>query len=399
MELLLCLSQQENTHPYRFSGTGIQVYTFEEVLYHIYHNWKQSVDDITSPGLITWVHETLGLSRIAAKMKDIARMDSFTELVQAFLRITPYFDESEIIELIPQLKRWEQRLEWETYKERADDLMNRGEPSKAISLYRRALGYDENIQILNNLGIAYMQLEAYEDALEYFERAIGLEENNWELYMHYGEALILAGNLDEASKILDGVLAKLAPESAKPDILYLRGELALKHGKMSDAIKYFEGAIAASKAVASTMETATENQYVFRLADVYVKRRQIEKALDVLAEFAPDKENNLAALIKSAELHSMSDNLPAAIAAINKGIAIKPSHVELWVRLAQYHRLNYNLENANEAISKALVLDPSNERARLESARIQKGMGRTKSYQELLKGILREFKGRYREVN
>ena len=390
MSLLLCLSQIENTHPYRFSGTGVQVYTFEEVLYHVYHNWKQSVDDITSPGLAVWVHETLGLSRIATKMKEIARTESsFTELVQAFLRITPYFSESEIEEITPHLKRWEQRLEWETYKERADDMMNRNEPDKAIPLYRRALSYDENIKILNNLGIAYMQLEAYPDALQYFERATGLESDNWELCMNYSEALILAGNLDEASKTLDMLSAGLAPASAKPDILYLRGELMLKQGAIQDAIKYFEEAITASP----------ENQYVFRLADVYAMRRQYEKALDVLAEFVPNMDTNLLCLIKAADLHSRADNLPAAIAAINKGVAIKPSHVELWVRLARYHRLNYNLESANEAIEKALLLDSGNERARLESARIQKGMGRTKSYQELLKGILREFKARYREVN
>jgi len=387
MELLLCVSQQPNETPYRFTGTGIQVYSFEEVLYHVYHHWKQSVDDISAPNLVSWVQDTLGLSFIATKMKDIAQVESFSERMLSFLALVEYFNEAELLELKPQLERWEKRLEWETYKERADDLMRRGEPSKAIALYRRALQFDENVPLLNNLSVAYMQIEAYETACMYLEQAQKLEPGNWELTLHYSEALIAAGRLEDAAKAIDHISAT-SPDSADGDILYLRGELSLKMGQSTESIAFFERAIALSQ----------EEQYVFRLADVYATRRQFEKALDILAQFIPEKESNLTCLMKEAELHNLADNLPSAISAIQKATEIKPGHLELWVRLARYHRLNYNIPKAEEAIAKALAIDASNERAVLENARIQKNMGRTKAYQQLLKGILAEFKTRYREV-
>ena len=382
-------------------------------MYHVYHYWKQSVDDVTAPGLSSWVGDTLGLSFIASKIKEIARVEPFSERMLTFLRITPYFSEEELTALSSELLRWERRLEWETYKERADDLISRGEPDKAITLYRRALQYDENVFILNNLGVAYMQVEAHGEACRCFKRAIELEADtgngepagrsgaagrsesagksdvNWKLMLHYSEALIAHGRFDEALRTIStgtGLSGASAPAEAEADILYLRGELAAGLGNTDEAIEYLEQAIAISCA----------DEYVFRLADIYASRRQFEKALEVLSRIKGDKP---ACLMKVAEMHNLSDNLPAAITAIKKAIVIRPGYGELWVRLARYHRLNYDLPKAEEAIIKALTLDASSERARLEAARIQKNMGKTKAYQELLKGILAGFKSRYREVN
>ena len=408
MKLILCVSQQENTTPYRFSGTGIQVYTFEEVLYHVYHYWKQSVDDITSPHLTSWIHDSLELSFLAAKIKDIALMELFSQRMLAFLGIVDYFSKKELEELKPHLERWEKRLEWETYKERADDLVERGEPDKAIPLYRRALQFDENIPVLNNLSVAYMQVENYEDACRYLKQALKLEQhldknpdngiyrhgrkNSRQLLLHYAEALIHAGRLEEGAATIDSAAA-ISPEKANGDILYLRGELSLRKGQFPEAISYFEQAVDLSDNISS------KDQYVFRLSDAYISKRQFEKALEILAEYIPNREQNLLCLVKEAELHHLVNNLHAAIQSVKKAIEIKPNYIELWVRLAKYHCLNYDLPKAEEAVSKALSLDASNERARLESARIKKGMGHTKAYQQLLKGILAEFKGRYREAH
>lgn len=395
MNLLLATSQTENKHPYRFAGTGIQVYSFEEAMYHVYHHWKQSIDDITAPGLAAWVHDSLGLTFVAAKMKEVARIDLFSERMLAFLEIIEYFDNHELNELAPEFRRWENRLQWETYKERADDLVNRGEPDKAIALYRRILNdeknFDENAAVLNNLAVAYMQTDAPDEACRLLKRALALasadsansnkREENRDLLLHYCEALIAAGHYEEVSQVFEKL-----DESA--DVLYLRGELAFGMGQSHEAVSYFEQAIA---------KGTGDDQYVYRLADVYAHRRQFERALEVLANLIKKDQQNLPCLMKMAEIHNMSDNIPAAVSAIKKAIDIRPGHAELWTRLARYHRLNYDLPAADSAIAKALSLDGSNERARLESARIQKNMGCTKAYQQLLKGILLEFKGRYRE--
>ena len=431
MSLQLSVSQQPNDRPYRFPTTGIQVYTFEEVLYHVYHYWKRSVDDITAPDLAAWVNDTLGLSFLAAKLNNIARIESFSERMLAFLRIIEYFDDGELAAIRPHLEGWEKRLEWEAYKERADDLAARDEPGKAIALYHRALQYDENISILNNLSVAYMQTGAYDEACRYLERARELNKNkkHRELNLHYCEALILAKRFEEAAQVIK-LMEEAAPKSARinnlpldssqadtlhadtsqtdtlhadtseadtlqADILYLRGELSFGLKQYSDAVSYFEQAIS----ISLREQREQQEQYVFRLADVYAAQRQFEKAIEILAHHIPDKDHNLTCLMKEAEMHNQADYLPGAIRAIKKALELRPGYVELWVRLARYYRLDYNLPKAEEAITKALSLDAHNERARLESARIKKNMGQTKTYQQLLKGILTEFKERYRELS
>lgn len=386
MSLLLCVSQQHNDRPYRFSATGIQVYTFEEVLYHVYHYWKRSVDDVIDPGLAAWVADTLGLSFIASQINDIVGIESFSQRMLAFLGIIPYFDGSELAAIRPHFEHWEKRLEWEAYKERADDLVARGEPSKAIPLYRRALQYEENALILNNLAVAVMQIEAYDDACRYLEQARTLDHDNWELILHHSEALIYAGRFDETKQAIALVEAD-APKGTEADVLYLRGELALGMGKSTEAISYFEKAIAIS----------SREHYVFRLSDVYAMQRQFEKAIEILERRVPSRDRNVPCLMKEAELHNKAGNLPMAIRIIKKAIKLKSGHVELWVRLAKYYRLDYDIPKAEEAIDWALSLDAFNEHARLESARIKKGMGSTRAYQQLLKGILTELKGRFRD--
>ena len=396
MGLLLCVSQQENTQPYRFSVTGIQAYTFEEILYHVYNYWKQSVDDVTSPHLVAWVHDTLGLPFVAAKIKQAAAIENFSERMLAFLRTSEYFDEPQLAAIRPNFERWEKRLEWETYKERADDLAKRGEPEKAIPLYRRALQYDENVPVFNNLGAAYMQIDLHNEAADAFARALQLDADNWQLVLNYGEALIAAGRLDDGKRAINRATA-IAPKSAIGDILYLRAELSLKLGQSPNAISYFEQAIAVS----------SEAHYVFRLADTYALQRQFDKALDTLGKFnakltksgkSSKNEQILFCYMKEAEIHALADNRRGAILAIKKATQIRPGNEELWIRLAKYYRLNYDLPSAEDAIRKALDLDGGNHRARLENARIQKSMGDIKAYQQLLKGILGEFKARYRDV-
>ena len=367
-------------------------------MYHVYHYWKQSVDDIFSPALTAWVNDVLGLSFLASKIKEISYIEPFSERMLGFLSLIEYFSDSELAELIPAFERWEKRLEWETYKERADALVEKGEPSKAISLYRRALQYEENIRLLNNISVAYMQLEFCEEACNYLERALELHNNKTDetyhdLLLHYTEALISAGKYRDAAEVLsltDDLLInkKNSHHSYNADILYLRGELALKTGYADEAAALFTQAIELNKI----------NHYIFRLADVYSGRRQYERAINVLLNYIPKIENNLSALIKTAELYELSDNLPAAINSLNKAAELKPNEADVWIKLAGYHRKNYDPKNAETAINKALSIDSGNARARLESAKIQKNIGRTKVYQELLKGILSDFKADYREA-
>ena len=383
MKLLPCISQTQNEVPYRFPITGTQVYSLEEALYHVYHYWKQSVDDIVNPLFASWVGEKLGLASVASKISEIAEIDQFSERMLAFLGLIEYFSEQELNTLKLELEQWEKRQEWETYKERADNLVNSGRPDRAVALYQRAIKYEENVPLLNNLGVAHMQMENYAEASQYLGKARELDANNWELALNHAEALILAKRFDEAADAIK--FAASTTSEAEAVILYLKGELALRMGQHTDAIPYFEKAI----------NIAAERQYVFRLADTYTRMRQYDKALLTLDKYATQ---SVAYLVKAAEIHEQSGNIEKAITAIQRAIKLKAGLPDLWVLLAKYHRLNDDLTSAEEAVSKALTLDSSSGRIQLENARIMRRLGNTKAYQLLLKDILAELKQQYREA-
>jgi tetratricopeptide (TPR) repeat protein len=383
--LQFCVSQQPNDIPYQFKATGIRVYSLEEALYHVFHYWKQSVDDFLSDEMIAWVGDTLGLSYIAARIKELTHEASFNQRMQSFLRLTEYFDDAELNALSRDMVIWERQREWVKLKERADYLMERSEPDKALPLYRRALQYDENTALLNNIGVAWMRLGVFANAMKHFEKALSMEDSDrLALLLHYAEAAAYAGHFDEAGQ---AVAEANELNADSPDIPYLRGVLAFLQSNYLAAIKHFEEALNASE--------WNVPLYAYRLSDVYSHMRQYEKALSVIGKVS---HKDAGFHMKQAELYAASGNLPAAAKAVQLALINQPGNIELWVKLAKYYRMDYDLQKAESAITKALSLDAENERARLENARIKKALGRTREYQGILNQVLKGFRQRYREV-
>jgi tetratricopeptide (TPR) repeat protein len=379
--LRFCVSQQPDAPPFAFKATGIRVYSFEEALYHVYHYWRESVDDVLSDAMVTWVTD-LGLTYIAARMKDLVKVDSFADRMAGFLRLAEYFDEAEMAELRVNLTRWETRREWEQLKERGDYFLKRNDPAKALPLYRRALQYDENVPLLNNLAVAHMRLSAYAEALRFLARARSLEPENRILTLHYAEAAILCGEYKRGANALQQAQNK----GLSPDIPYLYGLMAYERQDYPAALERFEEAI---------NQDASVPLYAYKMADTYLHMRQYDNALDALKRVdQPDGEYHA----KKAEIYAAYGNHPAAIRAIQQALASPGGDsVNMWVRLAALYRRDYDLERANAAIVRALSLDADSDTARLENARIKRGLGRMREYQAGLADVLRGFKQRYRD--
>jgi len=329
--------------------------------------------------MITWVSD-LGLSYIASKMKELAGTDNFTAQILGFLQIVDYFNAEEINGLKITLQAWEMRQEWEKLKERADYLAQRGEPGRAVPLYKRALQYEENADLLNNLGVAHMQLAASKEAARYLARACALEPDNINVLRHYIEAAILCGQYENA----EAALAKLEPNCA--DIQFLYGLLAYEQKNYTKAIAFYEKAIGLDSAV---------SYYVYKMADAYKAMRQFAKALEALHAIS---DKDAAYYVKEAEIHAAAGDVPASLKCMRRATnaADGATNASLWAKLAEYYRRDYDWRRAEKAISHAISLSPDNDLVRLESARIKKGLGRTRDYQNQLADILRSFKDRYR---
>ena len=380
--LQLTLSQQINHKPFAFKSTGIKVYSFEEALYHVYHYWRESVDDFLSDGLIAWVAQ-LGHSYLAARMKELIPVEPFATRILGFLQLSPYFSDEEIQGIKESLESWEMRREWEKLKERADYFVSRGEPMKGIPLYKRALQYDENSLILNNLGVAYMQTGSMKEAYRSLAGALTNSPDSFEILLHFTEAAVLSGNHSVAKKALEKA-ANECPDH--PDISFLHGLLAYEEKDYPEALANFNRA--------SVMDPAVP-YYVYKAVDAHLAMRQFDKALSSLEEGVEEKDGEYYS--KEAEIHAAAGDNAGAIKAIKRALHLSPI-APYYAKLASYYRLDYNPRLAESAIERALEHDPESDTARMENARNKKGLGRTREYQAALAEILKSFKERYRGV-
>jgi len=378
--LLACAGKDTDT-PYLFQATGVHVYSLEEALYHCLHHWKQSVDDLTNGELTDWVQNALGLSLVASDMRAHAN-DSFSDHLTAFLSTTDYIPPQSLAALRTDLAAWEKRMEWERLKERADALLNHDDAERAIWLYEKALGLEQNAVLLNNLGIAHMAAGHYAAATEALTQALILEPENVMLHLHLLESLILQGEYTHARHQLAQIETLEDGETA--DTAYFKGEIEFYMTNYLQAVPYYERAAA----------MRTDPQYSYRLRDVYVKLRQFDKALETL-DSIPVKDKYF--LKMQAEVHVQANNIPAAIKCVERALLTDVNSIDLWIRLAQYHRLDYDNDRAERAIIKALALAPDNPKIQLEHARIRKAQGRIKDYQAVLHKVLKGFKDRHRE--
>ena len=385
-ELLLCISQDEIDTPYQFKITGLHVYSFEEAIYHCYHYWKQSIDDFMSEEFLEWIRDVLGLSFLASRINSLSKLANFSDRLVGFLSTIDYFDEVRLTALKTQLIEWEARLEWERLKERADYLIQKNDHQRAYTLYRQALEYGENAEILNNLAVTLMKLEHYGQAESYFERALAMRvsensHDNLQLLLNLAEAAIYNHNFVRAEQCLREA------ESIKPnaaDLLYLNGELSVETDNIRHSIEFFEKALG--------MEYAPH--YIYRIAETYVRLRKYDQALEALTKI---KEQDVEFLVHQASIYAAANNMPAAVKCIERALLTEHESVILWTLMARYHRMDYDLILADAAITRALALDPESDNAQLENARIKKAQGKTKDYQVALHSILGGFKQKYRD--
>jgi len=332
--LQFCLSQQVNDVPFVFTATGIRVFSFEEALYHTYHHWKESLEDCTSEKMVAWVSE-IGHPFLAPKIDALAKREQESSQIIGFLQLVPYFSQEEIGDISLALEAWEKSLAWEKLKDQADRNVKKGDIYKALPLYKRALAMGENAELLNNFGVACMQVSMFDDAVKHLTRAAELAPNNADIRLHLIEAFILHGNFDAAEK-------ELAKGEHSAHVYFLHGLLTQRQGNFATALKCYK------------------------------------KAADL------ESENRLY-LYKQFELGEMVA-LPQPY---------KKSDAGYFAQLAEYHLKQKNLHAAEDAADLALQLDPESLAAQLQSAAIKKAHGNVRGYKAQLSEILKNTKERF----
>lgn len=381
-DLILVASDAENVKPYKFEATNISVYSFEQALYHCYHYWKESWDEVfIKDNFNIWVRDELNLSYIASEIKKMKSIRSLPDRIIAFLSIIYYFDQDELDKLKKEIKDWQTQSQSEKLKEKGDSLIAIGSFEKAIIAYNAVLTYDKkNYVVMNNIGVGYMNLEKYEKAEEWFFKAFDICNDNTEIIFNLIEACIYNNNFDDAEKYIKSI----EDSHKEGEIFYFKGEIEFGRENFDKAITYYKRAIVKNDSLA-----------IFRLADVYEKQRQFDTAIKILDML---EESNITALIKKSIIYSNIDDLPAAIKCIEKALLYDNLSVELWTLLAKYYRLNNDFIKAEGAVYTALRYSRDDLAANLEMAKIKRIQGKIKDYRMSIVKIFKNLKAEYRDT-
>jgi tetratricopeptide (TPR) repeat protein len=93
-----------------------------------------------------------------------------------------------------------------------DELYLKGEPQEALEAYAVAgASAQRNQEVLAHIhwamGAALHMLGRYDEALHNFDKALALDQNDWQLQISRGIALVNLGRLKEAIRAFDSALA------------------------------------------------------------------------------------------------------------------------------------------------------------------------------------------------
>ena len=153
-----------------------------------------------------------------------------------------------------------------------------GDPKRAAEVLNAIPVDDRSPRIEFALGASYEQLKQNKDAIAAYHRALDLEPDNLDTERGLANALLADGQLDEALKVLTGIVAA-EPQDAQSQVHI--SEIQRRQGHYDDALKTLEKA----KPLAPDSLELTYNE-----ALIYDSLGRYDDAIGVLTKLVADTE-------------------------------------------------------------------------------------------------------------
>jgi tetratricopeptide (TPR) repeat protein len=373
MKVYKPMSKKKGMTPYIFGIDSDEIYTFEGLLMACYTNYKQGLIAFKTEQMLRFIKDELGLEETYAEIKDIlAKAIPTSNQFVAFLELSPIMVGKLNEAYISQLNQWDYKKDFEKFKFLGDEAYGKERYIKALTYYKEAqqLHYDGLVD--NNIGATYTKLHHYEEAIQYFQKAL-----------EYSQAINIKVNLIRVYRIQnknDKALEKIYEflEVDHPwELLLEAGDLFMKKSDYTQALTLF-------------LNAYEQNNNEIILSRIIQTRIEIGELGRASQEIEYLKESNEGAyyLLKS-KLLMKEDKIDEAIDLLEKGcIMIKDSY-KIYLELAKLYRQKNMIISAIKNISMAnsLIADSDNETL-YEMALIAKAAGNHKDYKEKLNELI-----------
>lgn len=215
-KLLLC-SGKRAERPFAFSKGHINLFSIEELCYYLYHNIYSITDDMINSNLVSFLYNQLDLKFLAGRVDAYIKTNSLLEeKVMAIMSSSNYYTEAELAEFKKKLNSIGNLSIEERLKFKGDSYLQNKKYSHAIKAYLDLLNKEDCMQIdkeiyaktLHNLGVAYMRVFLFEEALECFQSAYAASQEE-EIIKSYLKALKIAEKEEMYQEVVGEIVSEI----------------------------------------------------------------------------------------------------------------------------------------------------------------------------------------------
>ena len=212
-------------------------------------------------------------------------------------------------------------------------------------------GYPATAQNAYELGEAALQLENYEEAIQYFASA----EKNGKTLARLGYAYSQLGRYADATRAYQAVLRsdvsekqRVETEIAMSQALLGLGYIASRQGEFDDAIRCY------TEVIQQDMAGVAEAHH--NLGRIYAGRGEIEKAITAQQQAIAEAPNLAEAHYHLGVLYSRKQDWNTAIAAYEKTVVLAPMMPNAYYQLARCYQQTGDIPEAEKAMQRFRAL-------------------------------------------
>ncbi len=218
---------------------------------------------------------------------------------------------------------------------------------------------DGNPLPLNLKGAAYLGLGKTEEAKKSFEKALAIKSDYFPARMNLARIALRAGDADAARAQYQAILDI---DKNNPGALIALADLAGREKRAKDALALLERA-------RKTNPKAVEPR--LRLVNVYIARREGDKALDVAREAGTIAPRNPQVIFALARAQVAAGELSSAIVTFRRLVELEPKSARVRVGLALALMGSKDYDSAREQLAKARKIAPDFMRGRVAAVELE----------------------------
>ncbi|MDO9551577.1 tetratricopeptide repeat protein [Rhodonellum sp.] len=205
--------------------------------------------------------------------------------------------------------------------------------------------------IYQHLGLICMELEDYNEALHYLEKAIALRPDDPDHYLHRGKIFQSSGQVENAEK---DYIKALSLNPYHPMVHQYMGILANASGDKLKADRYYSQAIAEAPDVPYPYK---QRGYQRLIAG------QIEGALEDFHKVLELKRDDVETLLYRGFAFEKKGELGAAQKDFEQVLVLEPSRSQAWIGLGDVQVKSGKLPEAVKSYTLAIIYQPENPQA------------------------------------